>query len=163
MVKFYWIIKKKLAVVSVPLDEEDLNTVVENGIKAMVSLYNIADISATWNSLEELLSKIKERGIELISYPVLSGRAPPVEKALELVRWIDSKINELKPVAIGCRRGWGRGGSLAAAYLVYKGYEPREAVEYVSKLAKEHGEEAMETEEQLLLPYKLWELVKNNR
>ncbi len=163
MVKFYWIIKKKLAVISVPLDEESLDVIVENGIKALVSLYNIADISASWNSLEELHSKIRERGIELVSYPVLSGRTPPVEKALELVKWIDSKINELKPVAIGCRRGWGRGGSLASAYLVYKGYEPGEAIEYISRLAEEYGEEAMETEEQLLLPYRLWKLIKNSK
>lgn len=155
----YWILSGKMAVVPSPISEEDIALWARNGIKALLSLYNLSDLSISWDSLDELHRTIKRYGIELLSYPVLSRKAPPPTKVIELITWIDKKISEGKPTAIGCRRGWGRGGAVAAAYLVYKGLEPTEALRYVRQIANNYGETAIDSEEQERLSFIIKELL----
>lgn len=157
--RIYWIIPNKLAVVPTPIDEEDIVEWAKNGIKAFLSLYNVSDLSVVWSSLKELHKTIEKYGIEVISQPTLSKKVPPLERTIELIEWINEKISERKPVAIGCRRGWGRGGALAAAYLVYKGFEPHEACRYVQQIAERYGEKAMDSEEQQRLPFIIKQLL----
>ncbi len=153
--RIYWIIPYKLAVMDVPLDENDIKEITNKGIKALVSLYNIADLLPSWNSLNELHEKIKEYGIEVVSQPTLSKKTPRLERVLELIKWIDEKMSEGKPVAIGCKRGWGRGGALAAAYLVYKGYNPDKANKFIEEVASRYNAIAMESEEQRSLAFRV--------
>ncbi len=155
-----WVLEGKIAVASTPRDEKDILEWIENGVKAVVSLLNEADLPPTWLSLEEVHKAIEEKGLELYKHQVLSKRAPSPEKALEIVKWIDEKITSNRPVVIVCGRGWGRGGSIVAAYLVYKGAEPGDAVDYVNSRAREFGGEPIESAEQEKLPYRLRELLR---
>lgn len=156
----YWILDKALAVASVPSDREELGEWAAKGVRAVLSLLNEADLPATWIDLADVHGAIKGLGLELYTYPVPSRRAPPLEAALDMVRWIDSMISSNRPVVIVCKRGWGRGGSVAASYLVYKGYTPEEALRLVNSAAVDAGDRPIESREQLMLPYMVADAVK---
>jgi len=157
----YWILKKYLGVAPPPVDAEDLKNLVNEGVRAVVSLLNDADLSPLWSSKEEVHESLMREGIQVIDYPLLSGRAPPPSKALELIKWIDTRIREGKPVVILCRRGWGRGGALVASYLVYKGKSPDEALRFVEEAAASRGLEGIDSEDQRMLPYKLAQTIES--
>lgn len=157
----YWVINKKIAVASTPLGREDVEKWAREGVRAVVSLLNEADIPPSWASLEEVHRAVRDAGLELYYYPVLSKRAPPIDVAVRIIKWIDEMLEKNKPVVIVCGRGWGRGGAIIASYLVYKGSEPSKAVEFVNSRAVRAGGEPIESQEQLLLPYRVREALEH--
>lgn len=150
-----WVIAGKLAVAPAPADADDVRAWVREGVRAVLSMLNESDLPATWSGVEEVLNLMKEAGLRVFHYPVLSGRAPPVDVLVRMVRWMDEMISAGNPVLIVCRRGWGRGGPVIASYMIYKGATPEDAVRFVERLIEESGEEPM-TEEQRELPFKAY-------
>lgn len=158
----HWIVERGVGIASTPLDEVEVEEWFESGVRAVVSLLNEADLPATWDSLEHLTRFLSGK-FEVYSYPVMSKRAPPVTEALKIVKWIDKKLSEGKPVLVVCGRGWGRGASLIASYLVYKGFNPEESVKRVVEEAEKANAEPMDSEEQRALPYRLAEELRRLR
>ncbi len=156
----YWLLRKALGVATPPADREEVDEWASQGFSAAVSLLNEADLPATWISLDELHGYMEERGFRLRWRPVLSKRAVPPREAVEIARWIDRQIGEGRPTLILCRRAWGRSASLAAAYLVYKGVSPHDALRLVDEEARKTGNNPPESEEQRRLPFAVAELLR---
>lgn len=135
----YWVIEKKLAVTRRPESLDEAKSWYSDGIRAFVSLYNDHDMPPSIGSVEVLLEFLGKLGIKILHKPVPSGGVPPLKDGIEIVKWIDMMIHSNKPVAIGCKRAWGRGSAIAAAYLVYKGMEPSKAIQLVEDLARRFG------------------------
>ncbi|MHA1589720.1 MAG: protein-tyrosine phosphatase family protein [Candidatus Njordarchaeales archaeon] len=124
---FFWLIPHQLAGSSVPEDIEDLLIWKRHGIKAVVSLLEDHEFHVN-------IDEIKQAGFEILWVPVKDMTAPTLDKLLKIVEWIDEKIEENKPVVVHCYGGYGRTGTVLAAYLVYKGWEPFQAIEHVRSI-----------------------------
>jgi len=67
--------------------------------------------------------------------PVPDFSAPTLEQIDRMCRWIEDQIeNYERPVAVTCYAGIGRTGTVLASYLVYTGYEPQVAIDFVRQL-----------------------------
>ena len=103
-------------------EEKDLQALYDSGIRAIVSL------------LEDKRSveKYNENGFEKLWLPVPDQEAPTVEQVNELVAFIDKQAKNDNPVAIHCKGGRGRTGTLIASYLISKGASFDEAMEVIN-------------------------------
>lgn len=155
----YWLLRQKLGVATPPADRGEVDEWASQGFSAAVSLLNEADLPATWTSIDELHGYMEEKGFKLYWRPVLSRRALPPPEAVKAARWIDQQIGEGRPTLILCGRAWGRSASLAAAYLVYKGASPEEALRLVEEEARKTGNNPPESEEQRRLPFAVAKLL----
>ena len=45
----YWVLDRKLALATVPADENEIEEWVKEGVKAVLSMLNEADLPATWS------------------------------------------------------------------------------------------------------------------
>lgn len=120
---FTWLIPNQLAASRGPRSKEDLRFLKEIGVDCLIRLADIDEVSVTPKD-------VSEAGLEDFHEPV-PDYCPPSQAQLDrLVSYIDSKIKEGKRVAVSCRAGLGRTGTLLACYLVHKG------LDYESALAK---------------------------
>ncbi len=75
----------------------------------------------------------KSEGIGFISFPIPDRGVPAsTPAALSLLKEIAHALEEGKSVAIHCRQGIGRSGSIAAGVLVTSGVAVEQAIEVVS-------------------------------
>src|SRR5207302_8415553 len=89
----------------------------------------------------------KSKGIDFISFPIPDRGVPAsMQAALSLLRKIAKALDEGKNVAVHCRQGIGRSGSIAAGVLVTSGIEVEKAIEVVSSA---RGQTIPETPAQL--------------
>lgn len=121
---FFWIIPNKLAGASAPWGIDDLKYWWSQGIRAVVILLEDYEMDVTIDSYRDV-------GFDVLWKPIKDMTAPDMSTLLEIVRWINKKIEEKKPVLVHCYGGLGRTGTILAAYLVYKGMDPMKAVEFV--------------------------------
>lgn len=117
----------KIFASSRPWNKEHLKLMKKIGVKAVLNLLT-EDEKAI--SDQEYLSE----GFDYLNLPIEDMTAPTVEQLLKAVKWIDKKLNEGKKVLVHCYAGLGRTGTIIAAYLIYKGMEPEEAIEYIRNL-----------------------------
>lgn len=118
---FTWLIPNQLAASRGPRSKEDLLFLKDSGIDCLIRL---ADIDETPISSKDVL----EAGLEDYHEPV-PDYCPPSQAQLDrLVLYIDRKISEGKRVAVSCRAGLGRTGTLLACYLIYKGLDHETAL-----------------------------------
>jgi len=84
-------------------------------------------------------------GIDVIRFPIPDGRVPSdIDETRRLVCTIQARLDAGDNVAIACRGGLGRTGTIAACTLIGAGLSPREAIQTV-RVAR-HG--TIETSEQ---------------
>jgi len=118
---FTWLIPNKLAGCRGPRNIDDLKFLKAAGVDCLIRL---ADIDETLVSAED----VGEAGLEDYHEPV-PDYCPPSQAQLDrLILYIDKKINEGKRVAVSCRAGVGRTGTVLACYLVYKGLDYESAL-----------------------------------
>ena len=87
------------------------------------------------------------KGIDFISFPIPDRGVPAsMQAALSLLGKIAKALDEGKNVAVHCRQGIGRSGSIAAGVLVTSGIEVEKAIEVVSSA---RGQTIPETPAQL--------------
>lgn len=95
----------------------------DNGIGALVSLdeYGISPAIAA------------EQGMRYLHIPIPDFHAPQPEQAADFVQFVGKCRADGLPVAVHCRGGYGRTGTLLAAYLIHKGMPSREAIDLVRR------------------------------
>jgi len=119
---FSWLINNKLAGCGMPTTSAEVNWVIKNGIKSIVTM--------TENSLPN-------PWIETINYlhvPTQDLGAPDMKKIETAVNFIHERISLGEPVMVHCAAGIGRTGTILACYLIkHQKYSAKEAIEKVRK------------------------------
>ncbi len=118
MLNFSYLIPDVLAGSSMPRGREDLEHLINFGIKVLVT--------AMEESLDEAL--VKQVGLEYHYYPVPPYGTPTLQQLNDFVALVNINRVKNQPVAIHCFMGWGRTGTLLAAYLISEGASADEAI-----------------------------------
>lgn len=102
----------------------DLKALKRVGVTCLVTLTERAP------EVDEML----EYGIGNIWSPIPDMAAPSLTQALDLCRKIEQALRDEKVVAVHCRAGLGRTGTILAAYLIWEGREALDALETVRRV-----------------------------
>jgi atypical dual specificity phosphatase len=125
---FLWLKKGRLAGTPRPgvvhEIEYDLQALKRVGVTRLLSLTERAP------EVEEMAAF----GIGNVWSPIPDMQAPPIEQAVSICRQIDTLLEQQEVVAVHCRAGLGRTGTVLAAYLIWEGSSALSALEAVRKV-----------------------------
>ncbi|MFX0079800.1 MAG: dual specificity protein phosphatase family protein [Candidatus Hermodarchaeota archaeon] len=141
MLNFSYLIPGVLAGASMPRGRQDLERLVDEGIEVLVT--------AMEESLDE--NFVNDVGLEYHYYPVPPFGTPTLQQINEFVALVNTNRAKNRPVAIHCFMGWGRTGTLLAAYLISEGMSADEAINEVRE--KRSGSIETRGQEQILYRY----------
>jgi protein-tyrosine phosphatase len=113
MYQLHWI-TEHLATGHAPMSYEDLDSIREQGIRAIVNL------CGEFCDLHEIEA---DSGFEVYYLPVVDECAPDLEAMEKALDWLDESIYLDKKVLVHCRLGHGRTGTFIAAYLLRRGFD----------------------------------------
>jgi atypical dual specificity phosphatase len=119
---FGWVIEGKLAGSRGPRSREDLVSLRDRGIGALVRLIEPYESSVT--SVD-----VNKAGLEDYNEPVQDFTAPAQTQIDRIIAYIDSHLERGIPVGVSCNAGIGRTGVILACYLVHKGFAAKDALE----------------------------------
>jgi atypical dual specificity phosphatase len=102
--------------------EEDVSGLYSLGIGTLVTLEETRTVD------EELL---RRHAIESLWWPIPDMSAPTLEEADRLCAEIATRLEAGTAVAVHCRAGLGRTGTILASYLIAEGLSALEALERV--------------------------------
>jgi len=117
---FSWLIEEKLAGSGMPTSFDELDWILNQGVKSIVTM--------TENSLpQQWVSEI-----EYLHVPTPDFTAPDMEKIDMAVDFIHESITDNQAVMVHCAAGLGRAGTILACYFVkYKKFSAEEAIKKI--------------------------------
>ena len=119
---FSWLIDEKLAGSGMPTSYDELEWILDQGVKSIVTM--------TENALPE--NWIKD--IDYLHVPTPDLTAPDMDKIDSAVDFIHKQISENHSVMVHCAAGMGPAGTILACYLVkYQKYSAQDAITKVRK------------------------------
>ncbi len=129
----------QLAVGYAPMSYQELDSIREQGIVAIVNL------CGEFTDLHEIE---EQAGFEVYFLPTPDECAPDMEKMETALEWLDEALYLKKKILVHCRHGHGRTGTFISAYLLRRGL----ALKFTEKKLK--GTRANPTN------YSQWKLLK---
>jgi atypical dual specificity phosphatase len=131
---FSWLIEEKLAGSGMPTTFDELDWVLKQGVKSIVTM--------TENELPESWTE----DVKYLHVPTSDLTAPDMNKIDTAVDFIYERINNKEAVMVHCAAGMGRTGTVLACYLVK--YHKHSAKDAIDKLReKRPGSIQSETQE----------------
>ena len=131
---FSWLIEEKLAGSGMPTTFDELDWVLKQGVKSIVTM--------TENALPESWTE----DVKYLHVPTQDLTAPDMDKIDTAVDFIYERINNKEAVMVHCAAGMGRTGTVLACYLVK--YHKHSAKDAIDKLReKRPGSIQSETQE----------------
>lgn len=119
---FSWLIENKLAGSGIPTSFDELDWILKQGVKSIVTM--------TENALpEEWVGDIS-----YLHVPTPDLTAPDMDRIDIAVDFIHKKISDDQAVMVHCAAGMGRAGTILACYLVkYQKYSANDAIKKIRK------------------------------
>ena len=117
---FSWLIEEKLAGSGMPTTFDELDWVLKQGVKSIVTM--------TENALPESWTE----DVKYLHVPTQDLGAPDMDKIDTAVDFIYERINNKEAVMVHCAAGMGRAGTVLACYLVkYQKHSAKDAIEKI--------------------------------
>lgn len=125
----HWVLPQRLAGLPRPGLLEDVDADLAGlswlGVEVLVNLEETETVPR---------AAIERAGLVPLHVPIVDMEAPSATAALALFEAIDRAIRAGRPVAVHCRAGLGRTGTILAAYLIFTGLEALDALEKVRRV-----------------------------
>ena len=117
---FSWLIEEKLAGSGMPTTFDELDWVLKQGVKSIVTM--------TENALPDEWTE----DVKYLHVPTPDLTAPDMDKIDTTVDFIYERINNKEAVMVHCAAGMGRAGTVLACYLVkYQKHSAKDAIEKI--------------------------------
>lgn len=122
---FLWLKRGQLAGTPLPGVFHDI----EYDMKALKRVGVSCLVSLTTKPVDKNI--LQEYEVAGLWFPIKDMGAPTINEAIEICQAIDSSISNGDVVAVHCRAGLGRTGTVLAAYLIWEGLDALEALDKV--------------------------------
>ena len=120
---FSWLIKNKLAGSAIPTSIKEIDWVIEQGVKSIVTIR------------EEPLDDDWIKNVNYLHVMSNDMGVPEFDDLTNAVDFIHQRLNDEEPVMVHCLAGLGRTGTILASYLVkYENMSADEAIEKVREI-----------------------------